>query len=226
MRALSALLFCALLLAACAEREPQPPQRTAGDTAAVGRGDTARPVANARVYDIKSGTLVMTNSLQPGIEQTLRFDDYGGRVALEARQEDTVVVQISANGRDVMYNTLDRKGVSRPILGRSYFLKNFLPDLRSLDSAGLARLEGSTLLPRTIAGEECRGRRFRYNGRAISVWDWRGVPMRVEIEERAERPPLVIEVKTIEEEEIPERYFTVPPEIEVVSIDGGAAKNG
>jgi len=216
--------LCVLLVASCVERAPQV-GTPAKDTSASPR-DSAVPVANERVYDIKAGTLTLKNSIQPDIEQTLRFDDYGGRVALEATQGDTTVVQISANGRDIMYNTIDRQGASRPIHGRSHFLKNFIPDLRSLDSAALARLEGITLLPRTIAGEECRGYRLRYNGRTVSVWEWKGVPMRVEVEQTPGKRPLVIEVVNVEEEEgIPDRYFTVPSEVKVVPVEGTAASH-
>lgn len=226
MRTVLALLSL-LLVAGCVERAPQTSGTgSATDSTAPSspRSDSSSPVANDRVYDVKAATATLTNSLQPGIEQKLRFDNYGARVALESRQGDTTVVQISANGRDIMYNTVDHQGASRPIHGHSYFLKSFIPDLRTLDSATLASLEGSKLTSRTVAGQECPGYQLRYGGRTVSVWHWRGVPMRVEVEQKQGGKPLVIEVTKIEEEEeIPEVYFTVPPEVTVVPIEKSGA---
>lgn len=219
------ILLALASLAACTETPREAPRGEPGAGAA--RVDTAwdsiastapdsqsvsletRPPV--RKYGIGAGVVTYRNSVL-GREQTLYFDEFGGREAVylgggDADSAAPFDVSIHDGTWRIDYSRRERTGIAKgqgmplgPMLG-------LVPDL------GLVRttpLEG-----RTIAGRKAEGFGYAVRIGDARVWLWQGIPLRLE-QPLSGGGTLVLEATSVSTETtIPPERFTVPEGIAI-----------
>jgi hypothetical protein len=209
-------------IAGCRDEEPRQPSPEAGSRPHAGaapldsqtvRLSTAEPVTK---YGVRSGIIEYDN-VRLGRAQTYYFDDYGAQEAvyLARNGKDSVGVPFDISIYTGTYrfdvNTTERTGIVKvqpnatgPVLG-------LVPDLGAVRSTPIAS--------RTIAGRRAEGLEFTSGGGTVRVWQWKGIPLRVERPLRAGADTLVLEAVRFEPDaKVDPSRFVVPKGIALTRL--------
>jgi hypothetical protein len=178
-------------------------------------------------YEVKSGTIVMTNSMIEGSTTTIYFDDYGARRATLSSTHTTVMGQpinnerwqIVADGAITNYDALKKTGTRRklgdripPPAGMS------MPDLKTVSAE--VKKSMKDLGEKQFAGKTCKGTEMSLMGMTIQSWTWKGVPLHAEMTSASSKDPkaaaakpIVMQATSFNEGDVPASRFTVPADI-------------
>jgi hypothetical protein len=226
--------FCALVAACSKGSSPSPPAPAA--TAAPAASPTlnsaaaAAPLVGAAQpvhrYEVKSGILVMTNSMLDGMQETLYFDDYGAKQATYSRTDmkmmgqtiHTEKVSIDADGYHVDYDP-EKKTGSRHKLGAGIPSSGGAPavDVKNLTEEMRKEMKIQELPPRTIDGKVANGYGMETMGFKVRAWTWKGLPLYSETD--MGKKPIIVSAKSVKiDVTVPADKFVVPPDVKLTDF--------
>jgi hypothetical protein len=181
-------------------------------------------------YEVKSGTIEMTNSMIEGSTTTIYFDDYGVRRATLTSMHSMVMDQpinterwqIVADGAITNYDAMKKTGTRRKIVGDRIpppAGMSSLPDPRTISDQ--ARKSMKNLGEKQVAGKTCKGIEMNAMGMSVRAWTWKGIPLYTEVgsgasskdPKAASAKPIVIQATSFKEGDVPASRFTVPADV-------------
>jgi hypothetical protein len=188
----------------------------------LGLGARAAVADGQKRYEIKNGSVEMTNSMMRGAITTLYFDDFGDKSASVTRTSTTMMGQtvdaetwtVHAGGYTIRYDARKKMGTRTKQIGHAAAAASAGMDAEKL--AANAQATKKELPARTVAGKSCRGVQVSALAMTIRTWTWKGLPLYSETFMGAlDKPPIVVQATKVDESAPPPSVFTVPADVKL-----------
>jgi hypothetical protein len=173
-------------------------------------------------FEIKAGSLELTNSMMKDAVSTMYFDDFGERTATVTKTHMTMMGQtvdaeswsIVVGGYAIRYDNKKKTGSRSKQIGRAQVGPSMGMDAEKL--AANAQASKKDLPAKTVAGKSCKGMEVTAMGMTIRAWTWKGLPCYSEMFMGGlDKPPLVVQTTKLDESAPPPTVFTVPADVKI-----------
>jgi hypothetical protein len=174
-------------------------------------------------YQIKAGSVVMSNSMVEGVTTTMYFDDFGAKSATVTKTHMTVMGttvdnetwDIKANGVMIKYDAKKKTGTRWKLTG-AMASAGQASGIDVEKMAASANASKKDLAAKTVAGKSCSGMEVTVMGMTIRAWTWKGLPLYSEtFMGGLDKPPIVQQATKIDEGAPPATVFTVPSDVKL-----------